>query len=632
MEKPGEEDEKKDEMTAEKYVGLTAKDQATWEKDAGYGDVVERIRRESEELTDKIYQDVASEVETAKKENKFPSLSDGRDFQDITAEEHMALSVRDKALYRSYMASMPDETEYRDQYQAMQGVLKESNEMRASVFNEVQRESNVGEEVGAGPEGIKMPSGLGKKFGDNNSDVDQTIDGQEFTPEGPVHADSHKKAGHFSVISTDGAALNRHTNDYLHQKYADNDTYKSISADLKEAEDAVTTLKAAREEQLKKEEEERAEEGERKKSEEAYQQELIELEKKRAEHESERRQFLANQQLDDKEKDALREHLTDALKKEYPNDLQPKEENGVDVYENASGKLNCKNRDDGMVELSVPDDSKFSGVVRVPRRDAQGNELDDCDMIEYKNGQAVSVVAGRQGQSAVVDFDKILGASKGKGGVQVSSKVEAEAATAGQTMSETENKAPNPEAEQAAKDVEVKMAVAGRMVGKASLAEDQTKKDEDKKALVEKAAMHLAEVAKKEGALDHTKSAGLENFTKEDRAKIVDAAKMQLSGTDKEQELSQWVDKNKVMEVEPTKQAALVAKADLIKQPKQFDAKKGQATGDDMDKKQTEAARKIASAVMKHTVIRREGLADTKSPSPTPGKAAGKAQQTSVAV
>ena len=634
-EKPG--DAQPDKMTAEKYINLNTKEQAAWSASAGYQDK-ERIHKESGELTKEIEKKVVQEVHDA---GAIPPLSDGLDVKTMTAEQYMDLSVRDKALYQAHMHALPDEDQYSDQYQGMQAVIKRADEMRQSAFAEAaqeQAEHTVDEEVDAsevGSSGPKMPKGMGKKFG---SDTDkekadaQEASGEEFKPQGPVHESSHSQAGHFSVVDTDGAALNRHTNDYMQRKFSEtlekSEDYQEIDKDAKAADAAITALQEKREADKKKEEEDGVSEEEKKKAEEAYQEELQALKAKKEEHEKERRQFYEEHcRLNEQEQNELRQHLTEAINKEYPNSLEPREENGVDVYENKSGTLNCKHRDDGKVELSVPKGSKFSGVVRVPRVDANGAELEECDMIEYKNGQAVSVVAGRQGQSAIVDLDKILEQSKGHG-VQVGAAEEQEQSVAVAKDKEDKGESQKKtEAEQAAENVEEKMVIAGRMIAKSSLATgDQDQKDEDKKSLVEAAARHLAEAVEK-GALEHTNSAGLENFTKEDRAKVIEAARNQLSSTDKRQGLELWEKKNNVMDADPSlvaQQAAVAAKP-----PVKYTT--GADAGNDMNPDQDRAAKKFVQGVMKKVAITREAMAANKAPSQTPAQGAGKAKEASVA-
>ena len=415
--------------------------------------------------------------------------------------------------------------------------------------------------------GLKMPKGMGKKFGsDTDKDAAQQAAGEQFQPQGPVHASSHKQAGHFSVVDTDGAALNRHTNDYMQQKFSEtlekSQDYQDIDKEAKAADAAITVLQEKREAEKKKEEEDGVSEEEKKKAEAAYQETLQDLEAKKEEHEKEKRQFYEKHcQLNEQEQSELRQHLTEAINKEYPSSLEPREENGVDVYENKSGTLNCKHRDDGKVELSVPKGSKFSGVVRVPRVDANGDELEESDMIEYKNGQAVSVVAGRQGQSAVVDLDKILEQSKGhgvhvgvaEGQTQSAPTPEEEAAQAKAAKikaqkerqeavrEEAEKKAQDPKV--AAQVVEERMKEVGDKVGY-----PQKVSPGMKRKLIESSAKLLADAAEK-GALKHTTNAGLNNFSEADREVIVAEAKKVLESKEKGKggTIQTWADNNKVL-------------------------------------------------------------------------------------
>lgn len=583
--------EQPDKMTAEKYIALNTKEQAAWSASAGYEDK-ERIHKESGELTKEIEKKVAQEVHDA---GAIPPLSDGLDVKTMTAEQYMDLSVRDKALYQAHMHALPDEDQYIDQYQGMQAVVKKANEMREYEFaigTEEQAEHTVGEEAAASEVGSsepKMPKGMGKKFGsdtDKEKAAAQEASGEEFQPQGPVHESSHRQAGHFSVVDTDGAALNRHTHDYMQQKFSEtlekSDDYQEIDKDAKAADAAITALQEKRETEKKKEEEGGVSEEEKKKAEEAYQEELQALEAKKEEHEKERRQFYEEHcRLNEQEQNELRQHLTEAINKEYPNSLEPREENGVDVYENKSGTLNCKHRDDGKVELSVPKGSKFSGVVRVARVDVNGAELEECDMIEYKNGQAVSVVAGRQGQSAIVDLDKILEQSKGHG-VQVGAAEEqkesaevatplreeeaAKAKTAKLEAEKARQEAVREEAKKKAQDPKIAaQVVEERMKEVGSKVNDPTKvRPEMKKKLMESSAKLLADAAEK-GALDHTKDAGLNTFSEEDRKKIIAEAHTQLQteNPNKASALQQWADSNDLATAQEIA-AGAISKADSL--------------------------------------------------------------------
>jgi hypothetical protein len=238
-----------------------------------------------------------------------------------------------------------------------------------------------------------------------------------------LHPSSQSVLGHATVVDTDGSALNRLTYQYLvrtrdPEDFKEHEDYQDIQERVTEARKRITDL----------------EKQEDKKNDPDHQEELAAA---RAEHEEamqERHAFLENYfrenqvTLTDQEKAELRQHLEKALAEEYPNSLQSqKGENGADVFKNSSGELHSKVRDDGKYELST-NGSKFSGVVRVPRVDASGKELDDCDIIEYHEGRPISIVAGREGKTNVHDFDKLLQTSKSRG-VTVASAEEEEPAT-----------------------------------------------------------------------------------------------------------------------------------------------------------------------------------------------------------
>ena len=241
-----------------------------------------------------------------------------------------------------------------------------------------------------------------------------------------LHHSSQTALGHATVLDTDGSALNRFTYQYLVEKKREPDAlkeskeYQVIQQRVANAHNKIAELGENPDEQA-----------------------LTKAQKEKEEALQARQEFLTNYfqekpvTLSDEEKAELRQHLNEQLAQKYPNNIQPqKGENGVDVFKNASGEFHSKTREDGKYELST-NDTNFSGVVRVPRVDAKGNELNDCDIIEYHEGKPVSIVAGREGQTNIHEFDKLLQTNKAENrGVTVASSLEQQEAPTTATRSQ----------------------------------------------------------------------------------------------------------------------------------------------------------------------------------------------------
>ncbi len=218
-----------------------------------------------------------------------------------------------------------------------------------------------------------------------------------------LHESSQTSLGHATVVDTDGSAVNRMTYEFLRRR----EGHEALKGD----EDYQDIMKRIAEQEKKAQEAKES----------AGPDDDLTITPERKALEEERKQYLEEYfknnkvELTDEEKKDLHKHLNDSLDKEYPAKLSPtKGENGADVFKNSSGEFHSKMRDDGKYELST-NDTKFSGVVRVPRVDAKGNELNDCDIIEYCDGKPISIVAGREGKTNIHDFDKLLENTKGKG-------------------------------------------------------------------------------------------------------------------------------------------------------------------------------------------------------------------------
>jgi hypothetical protein len=223
-----------------------------------------------------------------------------------------------------------------------------------------------------------------------------------------LHESSQTALGHATVVDTDGSAVNRMTYEFLrrkegHEALKGDETYQDIMKRIAEQEKKAQEAKenAAPDDDLTKM--------------------GIQHASERKALEEERRKYLEEYfknnkvELTDEEKKELHQHLNQSLDKEYPAKLAPtKGDNGVDVFKNSSGEFHSKTRDDGKYELST-NGTNFSGVVRVPRVDSKGNELASSDIIEYKDGKPISIVAGHGGQTNIHDFDKLLENTKGKG-------------------------------------------------------------------------------------------------------------------------------------------------------------------------------------------------------------------------
>lgn len=228
-----------------------------------------------------------------------------------------------------------------------------------------------------------------------------------------LHQASKLEIGHATVVDTDGSAVNRITYEFLRRR----EGHEALKGD-EEYQDIMKRI--ADQEKKTQEAKDSASPGD------DLTKMGIQSSSERKALEEERRQYLEEYfktnkvELTDEEKKKLHQHLNESLDKEYPAKLAPtKAANGADVFKNSTGEFHTKTRDDGKYELST-EGTKFSGVVRVPRVDAKGNEMSSCDIIEYQDGKAVSVVAGHGGQTNIHDFDKLLENTKGKG-VSVSS-------------------------------------------------------------------------------------------------------------------------------------------------------------------------------------------------------------------
>jgi hypothetical protein len=107
--------------------------------------------------------------------------------------------------------------------------------------------------------------------------------------------------------------------------------------------------------------------------------------------------------------DSVRNHIEEAVKSGNLTDVKPEQhetdENSVS-YDVGGDKLGQTELDGGMFKFSP--EGKFTGVLRVERRDANGELLpNSADIIEYKDGKPVSVIPGPEGETRVADFGLI---------------------------------------------------------------------------------------------------------------------------------------------------------------------------------------------------------------------------------
>lgn len=107
--------------------------------------------------------------------------------------------------------------------------------------------------------------------------------------------------------------------------------------------------------------------------------------------------------------EVLRNKVDGALKsghlKDITPDPHPTNEDSVS-YKIGESSLDQTELDGGMFKFSP--DGKFTGVLRVERRDKDGELIPhSADIIEYKNGKPVSVIPGPEGETRVADFGLI---------------------------------------------------------------------------------------------------------------------------------------------------------------------------------------------------------------------------------
>ena len=116
-------------------------------------------------------------------------------------------------------------------------------------------------------------------------------------------------------------------------------------------------------------------------------------------------------------------------------DVKPQPTKGkTTVYEVKGETLTQIERDDDLIDFKQSD--KFSGVLRVERVDSNGELIkDSVDIIEYKDGKVVSVVAGTKGETRVANFGLMIERAQGisvaaepdrLAGVKLSASVEGE--------------------------------------------------------------------------------------------------------------------------------------------------------------------------------------------------------------
>ena len=120
--------------------------------------------------------------------------------------------------------------------------------------------------------------------------------------------------------------------------------------------------------------------------------------------------------------DAVNLGLKDALAKGSMKKIEPTVSQGDPnscSYEHDGGKLNQKERSDGKFEFAP--EANFSGILRVERKDKDGNLLkDQADIIEYKDGKPIAVIPAQQGETRIANFGNIARAA----GIEVSESKE----------------------------------------------------------------------------------------------------------------------------------------------------------------------------------------------------------------
>jgi hypothetical protein len=132
----------------------------------------------------------------------------------------------------------------------------------------------------------------------------------------------------------------------------------------------------------------------------------------------------------------VRDHITESLKSGDLSDVKPDQhetdESSVS-YDIGGAKLEQTELEGGMFKFSPGE--KFTGVLRVERRDDRGELLpDSADIIEYKDGKPVSVIPGPEGKTRVADFGLI----SREAGISVSRVEEKEGGISVSRASDTE--------------------------------------------------------------------------------------------------------------------------------------------------------------------------------------------------
>ena len=249
-----------------------------------------------------------------------------------------------------------------------------------------------------------MPQGMAAALAQQGGGAapQQQGQGQQQTPQGSV-----------KVRATNGAKMHRLLAQHMHQNFAqvlqNDQRYQTIMGDLQHIHGELNVV----DHDINKldpnnpndiAERQRLEE-DRKQIEEAKERRL-----------KEQREFLQDMfhKQNAQEHDKFRQFVKSELDKQYYNNIQGAKDQqnpNKTVFRDKSGEIHCtEDPKTGMNQLEVK--GNFSGVVRVPRLDSKGNEVDE-DVIEYQNGKPVSVLEGREGACKVQGMDKILDQAKG---------------------------------------------------------------------------------------------------------------------------------------------------------------------------------------------------------------------------
>lgn len=105
--------------------------------------------------------------------------------------------------------------------------------------------------------------------------------------------------------------------------------------------------------------------------------------------------------------DAIEQKIKDKLLNDIPPQYRDQKQTTAEYKDGKGGLLTQTQRPDGLYDFNT--ENNFTGTLRVERVDAKGNLLkDSVDIIEYKDGEVVSVVAGPEGNSRIGNFDKLM--------------------------------------------------------------------------------------------------------------------------------------------------------------------------------------------------------------------------------